>query len=326
MAIRFSDDLSNNTDGSDFIVRRRVPLVMQITVVFAIAFAAILVSAGIMLSTGGRTLFVVTLIVTIGSLTWATVYFSARLRDLVLSTEFQNAMLASAARLSTRFCLITRREGDIVYIDPGFQKLFPHFMQSSDRNIEGLLGGAGIPRDLIQKVFLMLQHGDNDRVLLTFRDDSGQPFQIMMSIEMLPRPKGYFLMRGRDFVEKRMAEAPDAKTSPVPGGAPLAHALHALPEGIIVADGNGALTYVNRTLEEWLGFDAGEIFSRPYKLGHVFYQYAGKEAGRLVLEDFTGEVVLQRKDRSLITMFMRQASLGKSAGLAAIIRPVAAFK
>ena len=95
--------------------------------------------------TGSKTLFLrdpVTL--SIGSLTWLTIYFSARLRDLVLATEFQNAMLASAAQLSTRFCLITKRDGSIVYVDPGFQKLFPHFMQSNDRNIDGLLGGAGI--------------------------------------------------------------------------------------------------------------------------------------------------------------------------------------
>jgi two-component system cell cycle sensor histidine kinase/response regulator CckA len=315
MVTRFSDDLLNNTDGSDFIVRRRIPLAMQIMLVFLVAFVAIYVSASFMGGTGSKALFFLTLTLSIGTLTGLAIYFSARLRDLVMATEFQNAMLASAARLSTRFCLIVKRDGSIVYIDPGFQKLFPHFMNSNDRNIEGLLAGAGIPRDMVQKIFLMLQQGENDRTLLSFRQDGGAMLQIMLSIDALPRPKGYFLLRGRDYIEKRTAEpgAPAAETSP------LASALNLLPEGILVADGNSALTYVNRTLEEWLGFEPGEIFSRPYKVGHIFYQYGGRDAGRLVTDTFEGDIVLQRKDSSLITMHIRQASLGKSAGISAAI-------
>jgi two-component system cell cycle sensor histidine kinase/response regulator CckA len=316
MATRFSDDLSNNTDGSDFIVRRRIPLALQIMLVFLIAFIAIYVSASITNNTDSKALFFFTLTLSIGTLTGLAVYFSARLRDLVMATEYQNAMLASAARLSTRFCLITKRDGSIVYIDPGFQKLFPHFMRSNDRNIETLLKGAGIQRDMVQKIFLMLQQGANDRALLAFKEDNGAPLNIMLSVDALPRPKGYFLLRGRDYVEKRTTESSPAQPE---GTAPLASALNLLPDGLLVADGNGALTYVNRTLEEWLGFDTNEIFARPYKVGHVFYQYGGRDAGRLVIDDFEGDIVLQRKDSSLITMHIRQAALGKSAGISAVI-------
>ena len=45
MATRFTDDLFTNTEGSDFIVRKRIPLAVQIFLIFAIAFVAIYVTA-----------------------------------------------------------------------------------------------------------------------------------------------------------------------------------------------------------------------------------------------------------------------------------------
>jgi two-component system cell cycle sensor histidine kinase/response regulator CckA len=319
MAIRFSDNLSDNTDGSDFIVRKRIPVPVQIILIFAVAFVAIYTTGCIISDTGGRVTFIVTLILTIGSLTWFTVYFSSRLRDLVLATEFQNAMLASAAQLSTRFCLITKRDGSIVYIDPGFQKAFPIFLQNTDRTIDGLLSGTGIAKEVIHKIILTLQQNLSDRVLLNFREGDGAAFQIMMTIDPLPRPKGYLLLRGRDYVEKRSSDTQRTVQSP---GSVIAHALNALHEGILIADGSGTISYVNRALEEWLGFGPGEMLARPYnKTGHILYQYEGMDAGRLIGSDFEGDIVLQRKDRSLVTMEIRQSSLGTGAGLSAIIRP-----
>ena len=317
MAIRFSDDLFHNTEGSDFIVRKRLPMALQIITVFAMAFAAIYFTGCVMKDSGSKTVFIVTLFCTIGILSWLTVFFSASLRDLVLATEFQNAMLAAAARLSTRFCLITKRDGSIVYIDPGFQKLFPHFMQNPDRNIESLLNSAGIAQDIIQTIFAGLQSGEPGRTLLAFPQSGQEPMQIMMSVEPLPRPRGYFLMRGRDFVIHRAAE----ESTPIQASAQatLESALNALPDGFLVTDASGTITYVNRTLEAWLGFEHGEIFARPYKLGHVFYQYAGKDAGRILTDAFEGDVVLQRKDKSLISMRVRQFPLGRSAGISAIV-------
>jgi PAS domain-containing protein len=320
MATRFTDDLFNNTDGSDFIVRKRLPLVVQICIIFAIAFLAIYLTACIMSDTGSKVLFFCTLTITIGSLTWFTVFFSSHLRDLVLATEFQNAMLASAAQLSTCFCMITKRDGSIVYIDPGFQKLFPQFLQSNDRNIDGLLRSAGIHKELIVKVINLVEQNTEDRVLLPFVKGDGNPLPIMLTIDILPRPKGYLLLRGRDYVEKRTG-AEEGKQPSV--NVALMQALQRLPEGVLVTDGSGIITYVNKTLEEWLGYETGELYSRPFKVGHIFYQYGGKDAGVPVNSDFTGEIILQRKDRSLITTRMQQTSLGKSAGLSAFVYPAA---
>ena len=312
MATRFRDDL-RQTSANDFIVRKHVPFSLQILLAFGIAFVAIFLTAIIMRDTGSNTLFAFTLTLTIGSLSWVSVCFSARQRDLVLTTEFQNAMLASAARLSTRFCLITKADGSIVYIDPGFQRMFPDFLQGTDRNVEGLMRSVGIGQDVTQSIFVILEKEANDRVLLPLKDASGDAMPIMLSIDVLPRPAGYFLMRGRDYVEKRRAESAATSTA-----TPLASALQTLPEGIIVADANGAITYANHTLEAWLGYDGGEL-SRASKLGNIFYQYDGSEAGRMIAEDFTGTITMQRKDRGLIKLFIRQLSLGRAAGLSALI-------
>jgi PAS domain-containing protein len=325
MATRFTDDLFHNTEGSDFIVRKRIPLAIQIFLIFVIAFAAIYLTACAMRNTGSAKLFISTLTLTISTLAWFTIYYSARLRDLVLATEFQNTMLASAAQLSTRFCLITKRDGSIVYIDQGFQKMFPHFLQSNDRNVDGLLDAAGVSRDTISKIVLLLQHAKSDRVLLPLRDGSGAITQFMMSIDILPRPKGYFLLRGRNYVEKRGAEAGSAsQESSMDLG--LAQALGLLPAGILVTNNGGVITYANRVLEEWLGFAPGEMLSQSFKTSQIIYQYSGKEVGRPLNADFDGDVVLQRKDRSLITMQIRQVAFGKPPALSAIIDMAGAVK
>ena len=127
MANRLTDSAIKNT--ADFIVRKPKPHLYQLALIFVVAFAVIFFTGQNSASNVGYYVFMLTSLIVIGSLAWFTIYFSISTRDAVVITEFQNALFASAAGLSSRFCFIIKRDGTIVYFDPGFQKVFPFFSQ-----------------------------------------------------------------------------------------------------------------------------------------------------------------------------------------------------
>jgi len=329
MSTRFTDDLFHNTEGSDFIVRNRRPLAIRLFLAFAIAFIAIYTAASLMSAMntmGSKGIFFLILTLTIGVLGWVTMISASQHRDLVLATEFQNAMLASAVQLSTRFCLITKRDGSIVYIDPGFQKLFPQFMHGDGRTIDGLFTSAGILPDVIKKISTALERYQAERVMMPFKDAAGNITPMIITIDVLPRPKGYFLFRGRDFIEKRTAPKSDADTT---SALLLEQALYVLPEGVLITNSAGLVTYVNHALEEWLGYTTGEMLIVPLTIERICHQYAGVAIGQPVLDNFNGEILLRSKNGTIVTMYIRQKLLrdkDQVLGLSAIISPAESAK
>lgn len=315
MATRFSDDIISNTEGSDFIIRHRIPLRIQIFLMFAVAFILIAIASAYISSPDGRAVYYTTLLIGIGSLGWFTILFASQQRDLVLATEFQNAILASAAQLSTRFCLITKRDGSLVYFDPSFQRIFAPYMQGGNRTIDVLLENAGVAGDVARGIISKLEQNKNDRVLFRLQDADNEVLPIMLSIEALPRPKGYFLMRGRDYIEKRNVDTDNEQ--PLPGS--LLHALGALPDGLLVTDASGTITYANSILEEWLDYRAGEIVAQKLSKHNILYQYASHNPGVMVNETYAGDIALQRRDQSIIALQIRQAALDNQGSISAIL-------
>ncbi len=88
----------------------------------------------------------------------------------------------------------------------GFQKFFTSFVDSGSRTLKSLLaftetaGGNGATG-----FSAILRQNKSDHLMLYLPGrKNGQPVNIMTSIDVIPRPKGYFIVRGRDYVEKRL--------------------------------------------------------------------------------------------------------------------------
>jgi PAS domain-containing protein len=327
MATRFTDDISHNIEQSDFVIRRWKWGSFQLLALFAITFVAIYLTASIMYDLGDRAFFFSILTFVFGVLCWFNIVIATRHRDLVMATEFQNTLLASSAQLGTRFCFITKRSGAIVYIDPGFQKLFQPFMHSGNASIDGFLTYAEVGEEVRARILDILAQNKNDRQQLTLKTPEGIQLPMMVSIDILARPNGYFLFRGRDFIEKRNTAVPDnmvveKSATDTTSALLLSHALYALPEGILVADKTGKITYINHTLEEWLGYGTGEMLMMPLTLEEICHRYAGREVGSAPFEDFEGDVTLKRKDHTLVFFQIHQTVVRQSGdilGMSAIV-------
>lgn len=298
MVTRFTDEKIQAASNNDFIVRQRVPMVIQISLVFVAVFAIVFFLALTQQTNASPGLFGTLLAFLIGGLGWFTVTLVQRNRDLVLATEFQNAMLASAAQLSTRFCLITRRDGTIVYIDTGFQKVFPQFMQSDSRSVDSMMLAAGVPEAILRQISSILGGEASGRFMVPFKSHTGEPMPMVVTIDLLPRPQGFYLFRGRDYIEKRADKSDDSDAQAHLSNL-LRHAVQDITAPMIITDNEGRVLFFSQAITKLLGYRDDEPLPT---LEHLCYQFEGLAVGVFPASRYHGNLALQRKNRSLVTM------------------------
>lgn len=256
MVGRFTENTQQPAEGGDdFIVRKR-PFVVPLLVVLTIAFG-VLYAAGLGLQDGnGQVLFALVALFILLGLGVFTALFTQRQRDLVLLTEFQNTMFASAARLGTQFCLILKKDGSVVYVDPGFQQLFPQLNYRSIQDV-AVLGEHGLLTPQEQRIFDdALGNHTSARQFITMPLAGNASIKMAVTLEPLARPRGYFLLRGRQFVERGEAPRPEvaAAASPAQAPAPAAasdFSLNALvdysPLAVALIDAEGVVLQCNES-------------------------------------------------------------------------------
>lgn len=316
MSIRFSDNIMASIEGSDFVVRNRIPRSIQILLIFIAAFDLICLSAYLTDDTSVNISFLVILMVSIGALCYATWFFLNRFRTLILATEFQTAMLASATQLGTRFCFIVNREGSIFYIDPGFQKVFSSFVASGSRTLKELFLFIEASQELQDKILATLKRNKSDHVILNLKDTEGNDMSLVTTVDVIPRPKGYFIIRGRDYVEKRTSDKAPADNKDAEKNQfrnlflLLDKTLYTLSGGLLVADTHGNIVSISAELEQYLGYTPGEVIMFHIPFAQIVQQYTGHDAGTFLLNDFDGQVTFRRKNTSTVALQVHQVLVG----------------
>ncbi len=287
---RFVDWFTQGEGDDDFAVRSRNPFFSRFVALFTAAFVVLLATAW-MSQEGSLLVYVLALLAVIGSLAWFTVYFVVSHRDAVLTAEFQNALFSSAAGVGQHYCLILRQDGTIVYFDPGFLRHFPESSGQYSPSLERIFMQAGVPDAAITEIYGFIGSGSGGKVLLEGRTD-GAP--MILSIDPLPRPHGYWVLRARDYVLNRAGTQP-AEPSSVLLQAALAHA----PVGLFVADRDGRLEVTSRALEDWLGYAPGEPKAAGLSLRDIVYQQGNGRPGQISIDKEDGEFTFQHKNGSL---------------------------
>jgi len=248
-----------------------------------------------------------------------------RNRDLVLATEFQNALFASALGINNRFCLIIKRDGNIVYLDRSFQDMFPDFLKQPRRTIDVLMEHGRVSKEDTNKVFSAIEQGVYSKVVFDIRGAGNEFHKMVMSIEPIMRPSGFIMLRGREFVESRSTE--DEKSL---GSNPInkssitlfSHVMDSMNMGVYMTTPAGALIYVNPILEQWLGYRDGEIVASNLSLQDIINQGGGRSE-TIIPDNYEGEVMLQKKTGGLMKSFINQKIIsddqGKVMGCTALV-------
>lgn len=186
----------------DFVVRKRNHAVMQWLI---IVLSVVMVCLSVTLMIADRLTITSTLFVIIGVTCWYVATQMQHNRDLLNSTEFQNALFASALGLGHKFCMIISREGNIVYFDRPFQATFPEFMKQPGRSFDAFLTLGQVGDGDKEKLHDAIRQAVYEKISLNIRCARGDMQKLTFVVEPILRPNGFILLRGRDESRENVA-------------------------------------------------------------------------------------------------------------------------
>ena len=135
----------------------------------------------------------------VGILSLISMYLIIKMRKIIMITEFQSLLFASALRIETSFCMIVNDKLDVLYIDADGQQLF-----NRDGSLESY-------KSLKMDIFLMHANlNENDKQGLLHAIERKESFMVQHDIgckedklnnvktylKPLSRPMGFFLLQG----------------------------------------------------------------------------------------------------------------------------------
>lgn len=320
---RYADSRSGIPTGAnvpDFIVRRRSPAVLTLAVVL---FGTLIACIGIAFTIDDRTHLMMLLFSLIGAAAWYATLTVQRSYDLLMATEFQNALFSSAIGINHKFCLIIKQDGVITYLDRAFQDMFPNFLRQSNRTVDSWLEHGKVSREDREEIMAAIDRGGFGRAIFVMRSAGDEYHKIVMSVEPILRPHGFILLRGREFVEKRTDEStPHNDRIQKASLALFSRITSKVNLGMFTAGALGNITYINPVLENWLGYPNGEVISSGLALKDIVL---GDDTGVIrELADREEAVSLQKKDGSKISAVLHQQVVkddnGKVAAAAGLIQ------
>lgn len=180
---------------SDFTRRRREITARQI---YTICLMLLLVIVGVGLLVYNDALVGSGLCVVVGAVLWFFARHLERGEHKLQATQFLNAMFASLLTDGYKFSMIVSREGEIVYLDRGFQAWFPDLMARPRRTLEMLFDEYGVPVAQRQGLADMLAAAAESSAALSIATGKERAVQsLTLEAKPVPRPAGYVLLRAR---------------------------------------------------------------------------------------------------------------------------------
>lgn len=316
--MRFAETSYTNPGQLDFVPRERRSHIWKVVFAFLVACAIIFSISFAPGQLGGNTYAALASISVVSLLCFYVVYSKQQSLDLVMATEYQNMLFAQAASLGSSFCMIVKRDGTVVYANDGIRKLFPQIAFGEAQMLDGIFTQGNIRRTDRERVMAAIYSNQGDRLVFPIEVD-GKAQDYALTIEPLARPGGFLLLRGREYLDKRVGSQlmPDMLRSTSTDK--LNHMLASTPVAHFVTDSFGRFEFVNPALERALGYGGGEIMDARLSIHHLIYQLGGQPiSNEYNIADYDGEAILQKKQGSLLNVRLHQALIrdngGKSAG------------
>ena len=292
---------------SDFVVRRRRPTLVTLAVVTLATLAGSLALAFLVTS---KTLLALSLAMLIGAASWYAIYAIQQTQDLLMATEFQNALFSSAIGISHKFCLILKHNGTITYLDRAFQDMFPNFFSQPHRTIDVWLNQSKVAPEEKDEIIQAVAKGGFSKIICVMRTPGEGYYKLVISVEPIVKPQGFVLLRGREFIENRSsAGSPDVfqkfDTLNRSFISLFSQVVGTMNMGVCMTGPVGNILYANGVIEKWLGFSDGEIVSCGFKLQDII-QYDREGHDLAEPEDLEVPVHLQMKHGGIMRVFLSQ--------------------
>jgi two-component system, cell cycle sensor histidine kinase and response regulator CckA len=324
---KHSNDSSFRFSGiADFAVRKQIPSFGQILTIFLLVLFVCLTIAVLNLDKVPLILFLFLLLAALGSYM---IVLLQRSRDLVMTTEFQNALFASALDYNRTFCLIIKYDGNIVYMDRSFQNLFPNFMNDGHLSLTNLFNHAKTDPAEALKIFDTIERQMGDKVVCNMTASDGKIYKLVISIEPIPRPSGFIMLHAREYIEKRNGPTHSPSHSSEhtllskSNVALFSSIMDMMECGLYVVDLDGKLIYANSTLEQWLDYKDHEMVTNKISLRDIAAKEQPNTQAHTAL-NFDGDAVFTKKTGGVIHVSINQKIIRgddlKTIGSLAIVK------
>jgi two-component system cell cycle sensor histidine kinase/response regulator CckA len=313
MAIRYSDMGLDTIGARDFVARQRTPTPAQIGIILTSAF---LIGVSLVASIHTPMMLVTTLFALFSIIGWYVIFQLMRSRDMLLATEFQNALFAAAMGLHNKFCIIIKSNGSIVYLDRSFQGLFPDFINQSNRSVDNLLRIGKVGAADCERVSIAIEKGTYEKVIFDITDAHGLLHRVILSVEPIMRPAGFIMLRGREFIEERQNQNINLGGSPVISKSSVtlfSHVMESMKMGVYITSPKGTIVFCNPLLEQWLHYSEGETMARNLSLHNIIPAIRNKNMSDEPA-DFEGVVQMEKKIGGFIKVFLNQKIIYNDAG------------
>lgn len=317
--MRFADNDLAKVALIDFVPRDRSRSLVQIIFAFACAIAAILATRSFAQSQSSQDTATFIICIALTLLCMATLYFRKRANDLVLATEFQNLLYASAASIGSQFCLIAKRDGTIVHCSPGMSQLFNGFPYPVSQALEGFYIEGRVPKFDQDKINDALLMDERKSLLLKISTAMGIS-DMVINIDPLPRPHGYYVIRGRYYQGQRKAgSALLADISPEI----MRHLLEESPVGQFICNDFGKFEYINPTLAAFVGKTPQQMMEQRLEIKDIFKRTNGDPIGReFEYHDMKEDVLLVTADDSTIRLKLELSLIREGGKISALVGTV----
>ncbi len=293
---RYDESQAPETVRPDFSKRKRHGNIKVMGALYLLTLALVIASIMYRDSFGSETIFFLVLVGLVTAQTLHALYSLQRNLDLVTEVEFQNALFSSGIRKNCDFSLILKGNGNFAFTDDGFKGFFPAFSLRNN-GIEAFIDVIGLANSEAERLAIAMREHKHERFLFPMKDENGGQHQMILNIYPLMRPKDYFLIQGRKFVERGVGGVP--KITP-DNQKYIDYLLHNMPQGTYVASPSGHIRFMNHVLENWLGYNEGEAIDKALTIDDLIYTSDNVEKTDISLEDYSGELKLARKNGSLL--------------------------
>ena len=121
----------------------------------------------------------------------------AQFKTTIERSEFLNALLSSAMGAKTKFTIIvTQSDGQIVYLNSGFQATFPKMTDIPKRTLAKFFSTYGVSEDKAKAITAAVKKAVSKEVTIEVSLDKAKKQKLKLSIEPIARPSGFVMIRG----------------------------------------------------------------------------------------------------------------------------------
>lgn len=213
-----------------------------------------------------------------------------RTKNLLLASEFENALFAGANNAGVEFSIIINNAGKVVYLSPGCRRYFRSDMEINKEDFAHMLALMGLEDADKIHIISALDTGTKTNLNVQLFDAFGYLQDIYLILRPIARPKGYMMLKAISLDEELKREIEDKGKI----DSYMMRLTDSLPFGGYIATDAGDVLHSNKILSDMLGYAEGEIAEAEITLRDLFFGNEVME--RDMMSPWSGTTAIRHKD------------------------------